>query len=323
MEQRVALVTAIGSFSAEAVVQGLHDQGVRVVGVDVYPREWVAQSLFVDSFRQAPFASSEAEYSAFVREVCTSEGVGLLLPLTDVEVDFFNAHRDLLADLGTKVLISPASALALCRDKRAMAEFLKGSKSGVRGIPTVPLAPLDGRYPGHPVVVKPLDGRSSQGLTRVRGPEDWRAVCPPGPERYIVQPLVEGPVVTVDVVRDQCGSAVVAVPRRELLRTPNGAGTSVRMFHDDALVAACQGLADELGVVGCVNFEFIEEAEGAYRFLECNPRFSGGVKFSCMAAYDCVANHLRAHLGEPIAGLGEYEDCFIARRYSEFVTSRP
>lgn len=321
MVPRVALVTAIGSFSAEAVVQGLHGQGIRVVGVDVYPAEWVAQSLFVDSFYQAPYVSSEADYASFVADVCAREGVELLLPLTDVEVDFFNSHRDLLADLGTKVLISPASALALCRDKRAMADFLQGSKSGVRGIPTVPLASLEGRCPNHPVVVKPLDGRSSQGLVRVRGPEDWRAVCPPDPERYIVQPLVEGPVVTVDIVRDERGSEVAAIPRRELLRTLNGAGTSVRVFHDDALVGACQRLAVELGVVGCVNFEFIEEREGEYRFLECNPRFSGGVKFSCMAVYDCVSNHLRAHLGEPIERMRDYEDCYIARRYSEYVTS--
>jgi carbamoyl-phosphate synthase large subunit len=38
-----------------------------------------------------------------------------------------------------------------------------------------------------------------------------------------------------------------------------------------------------------------------------------------MAAYDCVANHVRAFLGEAIEDLDPYENQYIARRYEEHV----
>lgn len=314
------LVTAIGSFSADIAIKRLHELGHRVIGCDIYPAEWVVDSLNVDAFYQAPLASDAEAYAAFVDDVCEREGVRWVMPSTDVEVDFFNTHRDVWPDRGA-VCISSASTLSICRDKARTAAFLKGSKSGVIGIPTVSLSRVGDEWPGYPVVAKPLDGRSSSGLHRIHTDAEWRAALDEisNPGRYLVQPLVEGVVVTVDVVRDVVGSPVVAVPREELLRTLNGAGTSVHVFHDDALVTSCARLADELGVLGCVNFEFIRDEDGAYHFLECNPRLSGGVEFTCMAAYDCIGNLLRAFEGESIEPLGSYEDQFIARKYEEYV----
>lgn len=315
------LVTAIGSFSADVVIRRLRELGARVVGCDIYPAEWVADAMSVAAFHQAPYASDAGRYASFVRDVCEREGVDLIFPLTDVEVDFFASCPDDVLPKGVTVCISPRDAISVCRDKGRMSEFLAASASGVRGIPTRPLAvALDEPF-SSPVVCKPVDGRSSSGLTRVRCAADWDAArAVDDPSRYIVQPLVEGPVVTVDVVRAADGSRCVAIPREELLRTLNGAGTSVRVLVDDELSARCRALASELGVVGCVNFEFIRSADGEHHFLECNPRFSGGVEFSCMAAYDCVGNHLRAFLGEPIDELAPYRSCYIARKYEEYVT---
>ena len=55
-------------------------------------------------------------------------------------------------------------------------------------------------------------------------------------------------------------------------------------------------IAGLLGVRGCVNMEFIEDRDGVYHMLECNPRFSGGVEFSCLAGYDCVTKTICAAL---------------------------
>lgn len=314
------LVTAIGSFSADVVIRRLHELGARVIGCDIYPREWVADSMNVDEFYRAPYATDADAYESFIRDVCAREGVDLIMPLTDVEVDFYNAGFRDSAPSGVTVCISPSGAIALCRDKDAMADFLATSKSGVRGIPTQKLVDVAEEGFEGPVVVKPTDGRSSQDLSRCRDAGAWDAARHPAdPERYIVQPLIDGPIVTVDIVRSPDGTVCVAVPREELLRTLNGAGTSVHVFHDAELEVSCRALANELGVVGCVNFEFIRSERG-YRFLECNPRFSGGVEFSCIAGYDCVGNHLRAYTGEPLETLEPFAGCWIARKYEELVT---
>ncbi|MCH3942140.1 MAG: ATP-grasp domain-containing protein [Atopobiaceae bacterium] len=316
----VALVTAIGSFSADIVIKRLKRLGLRVVGCDIYPFEWIADAANVDAFRQAPLASDAEAYARFIRDFCKDEHVDVIIPLTDVEVDLFNLARD-AAWLGDAVpLISPKETVDLCRNKDNMARFLRSSGSGVLGIETRPLLECISGPVELPVVCKPLDGRSSEGLRRIRTATQWKSVEDiEDPARYVVQPLIEGPVVTVDIVRDSAGH-VVAIPREELLRTLNGAGTSVRVFHDERLAETCCSLASELGILGCVNFEFIAAASGGYRFLECNPRFSGGVEFSCMAAYDCVGNHVRAFAGDEIEPMAPYPDQYIARKYEEYVT---
>ena len=42
--QRTALVTAIGSFSADAVIRTLRQEGWRIIGTDIYEADWVAAS---------------------------------------------------------------------------------------------------------------------------------------------------------------------------------------------------------------------------------------------------------------------------------------
>ena len=142
---------------------------------------------------------------------------------------------------------------------------------------------------------------------RLRGQEDG----------YLVQPKIEGRVTTVDVVRSPETGQCVCLPRRELLRTPNGAGTSVQVFSDPELEAQCQAAAEALGIRGCVNLEFIEGRDGWY-FLECNPRFSGGTAFSCMAGYDMIRNHLRCFTGQPLEERGQIREQYLARRYEEY-----
>jgi len=82
-----ALVTAIGSFSADIVIKNLKKGGIRVVGCDIYPGEWIADSGNVASFYQVPLATDENRYVDSILKVCREEGVEMLIVLTDVEAD--------------------------------------------------------------------------------------------------------------------------------------------------------------------------------------------------------------------------------------------
>ena len=85
-------------------------------------------------------------------------------------------------------------------------------------------------------------------------------------ESYLVQPFISGNILTVDVVRSEKDKQGVAVVRRELLRTLNGAGTSVYVFNDNELETLCLKIAELLNINGCVNFEFIENEDGTRYF---------------------------------------------------------
>ncbi len=332
MKQSV-LVTAIGSFSAGEVIRVCRQMGFRVVGCDIYPAKWVASSRDVDVFYQSVSGLDETAYRNFLLDVCERERVSWILPLTDVEVDALQAWR--LEDPGmgglmAAVCMSGSETITWCRNKEKMEEFLSERKL-CRTIPgkwltRIFLAEASSGYGDmtFPQVIKPVDGRSSQDLHIVQDPAQmayWSTALRRTSSRYLVQPKIEGDVITVDVVRDPESGDCVCVARRELLRTQNGAGTSVHVFRDALLERECREIAGALDVRGCVNFEFIdsgEQGEQEYCFLECNPRFAGGVVFSRLAGYDMVKNHLNVFLGKGIEPMSEIREQYIARRYEEY-----
>lgn len=242
------------------------------------------------------------------------------MALLDVEIDVWNRHREILEEIGVTLCISGPDTIGLCRDKLKLYRYMEKRMPGLL-IPTRPLKEADPGELAYPVVCKPYNGRSSQGLYRIGSREQMELFLSQAEVKdYIVQPQVEGLVVTADVVRDREGKECAVICRRELLRTLNGAGTSVEVFKNPGLEAVCRQAADILGITGCVNFEFIEGGDGEYHMLECNPRFAGGVEFSCMAGYDCVMNHLRCFTGEDIEAPENITGMYIARKYEEYIT---
>lgn len=321
LKQKTALVTAIGSYSADIVIKNLKRIGFRVIGIDIFAREWIADSLNVSEFYQVPKVAEKEEYLEAIDNICSNENITHILPLTDIEVDFFNEYRNYYEAKNICVCISPTTTLEICRDKKKQQEFIDKNVPEINAIPTQRVH--IGMEPpfNFPMVCKPYDGRSSQGLRYVYTLEDWKAVLACGEvDKYIVQPKITGRIITVDVVRQKDGKLTVAVPRMELLRTLNGAGTSVKVFPDRELEEECIKLANALNIIGCVNFEFICDRENKYYYIECNPRFSGGVEFSCIAGYNCIANHIRSFEGLAIDSFELTRETYIARKFEEYIT---
>lgn len=334
-EQRTALVTAIGSFSADAVLRTLRREGWRIIGTDIYEADWVAASRQVDVFCQAPYASEEEKYIDFLREICEKEQVTRILPLIDVEVDVLNRHRGELEQDGCRICMSETASIQTLRDKLSMKQLVDAVLSdlpeelqrAVHTIPTERASEADFETLQYPIILKPVNGRSSNGLYRIYQEDqlgfafsnimDPEKLEDTSLERYLVQPMLKGHVVTVDVIRDAQGHCIT-VPREELLRTANGAGLSVRVFEDVQLQAVCRRIAEKAGVLGCVNFEFIRgEGTGIYYFIECNPRFSGGVAFTELSDVPAVQLHM-AVFDDMKIGEDMHPQCgYMARQYQE------
>ena len=319
------LVTAIGSFAADVVIKNLGKKGCFIVGCDIYPKEWIVDAYSVDLFRQVPLAVDAENYITAIKNICIENNIKYIIPLTDVEIDVLNSNRECFESDGIIICISPTETIEICRNKYSTYYALQGITKYVNLIPTLSAKQLsssgDTRL-SFPLICKPVDGRSSHGIQRIYSARDLDAfLISPHTVDYILQPIIPGRIVTVDILRKFDGLSFVSVPRLELLRTPNGAGTTVRVFHDEKLNNECARIANHLGVIGCVNFEFIRTDDNHLYFLECNPRFSGGIEFSCMIGYDFVWNHLKCFQNKAIDALQPYKSCFIARKYEEVITS--
>lgn len=300
--------------SAEAVITQLRQSTHRVIGCDIHPAHWLYTSRLVDDFAQIPFARDESAWIDAITGLCQQHQIDIVLPLTDIEVDVLSAHRHRLP-ANTQAGIMSTDAVALCRDKYAWFEQLRDHP---RIRPLIGWKLSDWTPSTHlafPVVLKPRNGRSSEGLRTIYSAEELLEVrARIKAEDWIVQQKVPGDIYTVDVVRQESSGRWAAVARKELIRTSNGAGLSVETIPDAELCETAASVAQALGTNGCFNMEFVGNVDG-YFLMDINPRFSAGVEFSLKAGYDMVNNHLCCFNHQPIHSLVSYPAAFHTRHY--------
>lgn len=304
------LLTAIGSFSADCVVNSLKRAGNRVIGCDIYPSEWHPVSKDCHRVHRVPFATEEDKYIGELLQICRTEHIDMLFPLTDLEIDVLNRHRESFAMDNVLLCIQSEECLSIARNKYEQTKFFKGS---IVNAPDTILATDDVSNMNFPAIAKPYDGRSSEGLYTLITSEDVSLIK--NREKYIIQEKLPGNIFTVDYVRD-CFGNDFSIPREELLRTKNGAGTTVRIAPSLMLSEMASFVGSRLGVVGCINMEFINNND-KYYLIDINPRFSAGVAFSNFMGYDMVKSHLNSFLNLRIERPISITEQIIAKRYRE------
>lgn len=319
--QKTVFLTVTNAVSADIAIKSLKRMGYRLVGSDANPKEWVVGSNRVDAFYQAPLITNNDAYLAFIKDVCIKENVSFIMPFIDIEVDLFSDNREWFDENDIKICISPKEAISVLRNKKKLADFIAENCPEIVSIPTTILRDIDELEWEFPVVCKPYNGRSSQGLRYIHNQEEWEEFKKDADkDLYIVEPFIEGPIVMVEIVRQPDKHKVVAMTRRELMSTPHGLSTAVYLYQDKSLEERSKVLAEKIGIVGNVNFEYILDPKGVYHFVECNPRFSAGCEFSCFGGYDIIENHIKCFTGEEIEEYHFKHTMVIARQYEEVLT---
>lgn len=314
MKKLRILITAIGSMSAKRVITRLKDEGHFVVGCDIYPGEWHYETKLCDAFVQAPYATKEDEYVQFLIDSCKKFDLGLIIPLTDLEIDVINRQRIKIEGLGLILCMQTTQVLETARDKFKLSKVCE-SDPNIPSVKTCLLSemPTDFKFP---CIAKPYNGRSSEGLLRNASLDQVMAI--ENKDVYIIQEQITGNVFCVDYCRCAKTSIDCAVPRLELLRTSNGAGLTVQIIPDDTLIKLVSYIGNKLDINGCVNMEFILN-DGNYYLIDINPRFSAGVAFSVESGYDMIMNHIRCFCNQEIDGQIRLSEKIMIKIYEEIV----
>lgn len=284
------LVTAIGSYSAICVIKAIKHIGCKVVGTDIYPKKWHHAEKYCDEFYQVPYAT-DIDYISNLVSICKENVVDAIIPLTDLEIDTLRGNVQKFKEIGCSLYIESDSILDIARNKLRLSQIF--SNNPVINIPKTYSSEIFLKYydvADMKLIAKPINGRSSEGLYRIEKGENLQFLA--GKENYIIQECIEGPIFTVDYVRDCLGNDF-AIPREELLRTKNGAGITVKITKDADLIDSVRFIGEKLGIIGCVNMEFIKCGSDFY-LIDINPRFSAGIGFTILAGYDIVQSHIHA-----------------------------
>lgn len=306
------LITAIGSFSADCVVKELKKAGYYIIGCDIYPSEWHAVSKDCDIVYKVPLAIKKDEYIASIMNICENEKIKYIYPLTDVEIDVYNEYRDRFEKKGIVLCMPDSHFLSYARNKYKL--FEKFEKD--RNVPSIRtyLTPNDNIPLLLPSIAKPYNGRSSEGLCKINTEEEFNRIT--NISGYIIQEMISGSVYTVDYIRSDKFNVDVSIPREELLRTKNGAGTTVRISNDQSLINLVSYIGNSLKLNGVVNMEFIKNSD-KYYLIDINPRFSAGIAFSVKSGYNMILNSLSCYTNEKIEIGGKYYCGLMTKRYYE------
>ena len=259
-------------------------------------------------------------YIPALLDIVKANQVGLLVPLTDLDLRLLAASRDEFARLGCTAMIGSKHAVGQCEDKAQTNDLLKRA-----GLPLIRTLALDHflAKPFYPCFVKPARGSAGVGAQRIENDQELRAHVAAFGLDLLVQDYVPGQEYTLDVYRSRSGQVHCVVPRQRLAVRSGEVEKGITV-HDEPLIQSGLKLAEALdglwGVFCCQCRRSSSQPSQPPRFFEINPRFGGGAPLSIAAGVDLPLYLLQEVLGLPItARFGEFTDRLLMLRYDESV----
>ena len=286
----VVLVTGAGGPAGTGVVRWLRAAGHHVVAADADP---MGVGLRLADESAVIRRHDDPDYVRSVCEAARTTRASVLVPTVAEELLPLAAGRDLLEGAGLSFFLPEPDAVLDCVDKW---RFAKVAQAAGVSVPATNIGSADG-VPG-PWVVKPRRGRGSRHVVFADDETGLRYALSEVPEP-IVQTRVDGREFTADLLIAPSGDLAGVVPRWRL-ETRGGISSKGRTFLDPGLILDVAHLMEAIGLRGPANVQGFVGEDGAARFIEVNPRFSGGLPLSLAAGADLVGEYVRAARGQSV-----------------------
>ena len=262
-----------------------HPGRLRVLATEIDPHAPAAQ-VMGDAVTIVPRTDDPA-YVPTIVDLCRSEGVDAVLPLIDPDIAVLGDAEDVpLASVG------PVES-AMVSDKWLTYEWLHG-----HGIPTARTW-LPDDAPGAdelPVFMKPRRGSGGVDAYAVRTPQALDFFTG-HIEQPVIQELLAGPEVTVDVIVGRDGEVLASVQRKRLA-VRGGEVSRGEVVDDPQITQLVDRVVGALRPSGPVTVQGMYDDAGGFRVTEINARMGGGLPLAISAGVPVVDLLVRSHAGE-------------------------
>lgn len=308
MHQYKILITSVGrrvelvqAFRHAADELGV---GLTIIGADISQS---APALFFCDETKIVCRISDENYIPQLLTACESEKIDCLIPTIDTDLLLLAENKKKFEAIGTKVLISAADKVRLCRDKNYTAEYFRSvglkSPKPVNSVEKFEEMLQRGEIQ-FPAFIKPKDGSSSINAFRVDNLEDLKTHAAKI-DGYIIQPFISGKEFTVDIFCDYDGNPVYITPR-ERLAVRSGEVLKTRIAQEDTIIDEMKTLVNDYKPCGQITVQLIQDQiSGENYYIEINPRFGGGAPLSMKAGADSAKAVLRMLSGEKLSYMGK------------------
>jgi len=308
------LVTGVGGGVGEGILKcfrRIDDLQLRVITGDMSP---LAAGLYSGDVAVLTPPFDSPDYAERIIDLCRQESVDFFFPGTDLELMVCAENAEYIQrEAGTKVVISPPSAVRIANDKYATCQFLKEND-----------LPYPETYLPHevvpeslkyPVIVKPRIGWHSTGIELLNDPAALRA-CLADRNDVVIQEQAGGEddEFTCTVVNVDGKLSEPVILRRVLRSGDTYRATPVNIPEIADYV--CH-ISEKLGVYGSSNFQ-LRTDQGVPKLFEINCRFSGTTPFCAELGMNPVEFYLKTQLGLPYKSKLRF-DVTVFRAWSEVV----
>lgn len=310
------LLTSVGR--RVELVQALHSAAERlridltIIGADISD---TAPALAFCDKTETICRISDANYIPNLLQRCKEQQIDALIPTIDTDLLLLSEHKSEFEAIGTKVWVSAADKVTICRDKRLTTNYFisLGLKS------PRPVDDISDYQGGFPAFIKPKNGSSSIDAYKIENFDDLVLYAKKIPQ-YIIQPFIFGKEFTIDIFCDYQGNPVYITPR-ERLAVRAGEVIKTRIDLNATMIQDMEKLVADFKPSGAITVQLIhDENSGDNYYIEINPRFGGGAPISMKAGADSAESLLRILNGEvPTYMPNAAKDGAIYSRYDQSV----
>jgi carbamoyl-phosphate synthase large subunit len=242
---------------------------------------------------------------------CVEYRIGMVIPTIDTELLLLAENRVRFKEAGIDIIVSDASFIHTCRDKRNTPAFFRS-----RNIAT--LREIDKMMPTFPFFAKPYDGSSSKDIHVVRNAEELTPEIQNNPKLIYMEYIDKNEYkeFTVDMYygRDHRVKSIVPRERVEIRAGEINKGYTRKNYIVNFLKERMDYVE---GAVGCICLQlFYKESTNEIVGIEINPRFGGGYPLAYYAHADYPKNLIREYFfGDSIAYTDDWADNMLMLRY--------
>jgi carbamoyl-phosphate synthase large subunit len=247
-------------------------QHATVVAADPNP---LAPAQYAAHHRYAVPSITDPDYVPALRSLCERHGVGVVVPLTDLDLEVLARAR---AEGQLPAMVPDADIARATFDKYETDLLLR--RLGLPSPPTV----LPGEPVEHfPVMVKPRQGSGARSIHRA---DDARAAD--FFVRYISEPVMvqwymDGPEFSIDCLCDWEQRCLNAIPRT-MIESRGGESIKGTVIDDPELIDLGRRVVESLGVRGPCTVQVFRDREIGLGITDVNTRFGGAFPAPMYAA---------------------------------------
>jgi len=273
----------------------------------------LAPAQYAAHVRAAVPLIDDPRYVTALRELCELHNVGVVLPLTDLDIEVLAQAR---VDGHLPALVPAPEIARATYDKYETHLLLQ--RLGLPSPPTVlPGADLES-FNDYPVMIKPRRGSGARSIHLAKDIDQARFFIDYVEEPVMVQRAMRGPELSIDCLGDMHGRCLNAIPRT-MLESRGGESIKGAAVRDEELIELGRRAMEALEVRGPATIQVFRDPQIGIGITDVNTRFGGAFP---TPAYAALPGRSYPELivamasGETVAPhVGEFRDGTTVSRY--------